>query len=100
VKALAELELFRRAKKGGTAPSFQHADSSLRLHTFARRGSRQVTSTAAEQLAVMWRATTGVVPYSVRISLTDEVGVRFGRLSQKATPRGVLVDRAPWSSTR
>lgn len=31
-------ELFRRAKKGGIAPwgpSFQHADSSLRLHTFA-----------------------------------------------------------------
>lgn len=31
-------ELFRRAKKGGIAPwgpSFQHADGSLRLHTFA-----------------------------------------------------------------
>jgi transposase len=31
-------ELFRRAKKGGIAPwgpSFQHADASLRLHTFA-----------------------------------------------------------------
>lgn len=31
-------ELFRRAKKGGVAPwgpSFQHADGSLRLHTFA-----------------------------------------------------------------
>jgi transposase len=31
-------ELFRRAKKGGVAPwgpSFQHADASLRLHTFA-----------------------------------------------------------------
>lgn len=31
-------ELFRRAKKGGIAPwgpSFQHADNSLRLHTFA-----------------------------------------------------------------
>jgi hypothetical protein len=31
-------ELFRRAKRGGIAPwgpSFQHADGSLRLHTFA-----------------------------------------------------------------
>jgi transposase len=73
-------ELFRRAKKGGIAPwgpSFQHADGSLRLHTFATViglmlvslakialgttvSVRSMMDSLAEIRATLVRTTTGV----------------------------------------
>jgi transposase len=86
-------ELFRRAKKGGIAPwgpSFQHADSSLRLHTFATviglmlvslakialgtvNSVRRMMDTLAEIRATLVRTTTGGTGRRPTIAIPPEL---------------------------
>lgn len=86
-------ELFRRAKKGGIAPwgpSFQHADSSLRLHTFATviglmlvslakialgtaDSVRRMMDSLAEIRATLVRTTTGVTGRRPTIAIPPEL---------------------------
>jgi len=86
-------ELFRRAKKGGIAPwgpSFQHADGSLRLHTFATviglmlvslakialgtvDSVRRMMDTLAEIRATLVRTTTGGTGRRPTIAIPPEL---------------------------
>jgi len=86
-------ELFRRAKKGGIAPwgpSFQHADGSLRLHTFATviglmlvslakialgttDSVRRMMDSLAEVRATLVRTTTGVTGRRPTIAIPPEL---------------------------
>jgi transposase len=86
-------ELFRRAKKGGIAPwgpSFQHADGSLRLHTFATviglmlvslakialgtaDSVRSMMDTLAEIRATLVRTTTGATGRRPTIAIPPEL---------------------------
>lgn len=86
-------ELFRRAKKGGIAPwgpSFQHADGSLRLHTFATviglmlvslakialgtdQSVRKMLESLADIRATLVRTTTGGMGRRPTIPLAPEL---------------------------
>jgi transposase len=86
-------ELFRRAKKGGIAPwgpSFQHADGSLRLHTFATviglmlvslvrialdtdESVRKMMEALAEIRATLVRTTTGGIGRRPTVALAPEL---------------------------
>jgi transposase len=86
-------ELFRRAKKGGIAPwgpSFQHADGSLRLHTFATviglmlvslvrialntdESVRKMMESLAEIRATLVRTTTGGMGRRPTVALAPEL---------------------------
>jgi transposase len=86
-------ELFRRAKKGGIAPwgpSFQHADGSLRLHTFATviglmlvslakialgtvDSVRSMMDSLAEIRATLVRTTTGATGRRPTIAIPPEL---------------------------
>jgi transposase len=86
-------ELFRRAKKGGIAPwgpSFQHADASLRLHTFATiiglmlvslvkialgtaDSVRSMMDSLAEIRATLVRTTTGATGRRPTIAIPPEL---------------------------
>jgi transposase len=86
-------ELFRRAKKGGIAPwgpSFQHADASLRLHTFATvvglmlvslakialgttDSVRSMMDSLAEIRATLVRTTTGATGRRPTIAIAPEL---------------------------
>lgn len=86
-------ELFRRAKKGGIAPwgpSFQHADGSLRLHTFATvlglmlvslvkialgtdDSVRKMMESLAEIRATLVRTTTGGMGRRPTVALAPEL---------------------------
>jgi transposase len=86
-------ELFRRAKKGGIAPwgpSFQHADGSLRLHTFATViglmlvslakialgtavSVRSMMDSLAEIRATLVRTTTGVTGRRPTVAIPPEL---------------------------
>jgi len=86
-------ELFRRAKKGGIAPwgpSFQHADGSLRLHTFATiiglmlvslakialrttDSVRAMMDSLADIRATLVRTTTGVAGRRPTIAIPPEL---------------------------
>lgn len=86
-------ELFRRAKKGGIAPwgpSFQHADGSLRLHTFATvvglmlvslakvalgttASVRSMMDSLAEIRATLVRTTTGTTGRRPTIAIPPEL---------------------------
>lgn len=86
-------ELFRRAKKGGIAPwgpSFQHADGSLRLHTFATvlglmlvslvkialgtdDSVRKMMKSLAEIRATLVRTTTGGMGRRPTVALAPEL---------------------------
>lgn len=86
-------ELFRRAKKGGIAPwgpSFQRADGSLRLHTFATviglmlvslakialgtaDSVRRMMDSLAEIRATLVRTTTGVTGRRPTIAIPPEL---------------------------
>ena len=86
-------ELFRRAKKGGIAPwgpSFQHADGSLRLHTFATviglmlvslakialgtaDSVRSMMDSLAEIRATLVRTTTGAMGRRPTIAIPPEL---------------------------
>lgn len=86
-------ELFRRAKKGGIAPwgpSFQHADGSLRLHTFATviglmlvslakialgtvDSVRSMMGSLAEVRATLVRTTTGETGRRPTIAIPPEL---------------------------
>lgn len=84
-------ELFRRAKKGGIAPwgpSFQHADASLRLHTFAT-----VVGLMLVSLAKIALGTTG----SVRSMLDSlaEIRATLVRTTTGATGRRPTIAIAP-----
>lgn len=47
-----------------------------------------------EELAVQWRADTGVVPYELWIALTDEERGRLQSLTQTAAQRMVATPRS------
>lgn len=84
-------ELFRRAKKGGIAPwgpSFQHADASLRLHTFAT-----VVGLMLVSLAKIALGTTG----SVRsmMDMLAEIRATLVRTTTGATGRRPTIAIAP-----
>lgn len=86
-------ELFRRSKKGGIAPwgpSFQHADGSLRLHTFATviglmlvslvrialdtdESVRKMMESLAEIRATLVRTTTGGMGRRPTVALAPEL---------------------------
>ena len=92
-------ELFRRAKKGGIAPwgpSFQHADGSLRLHTFATviglmlvslvrivldadESVRKMMESLAEIRATLVRTTTGGMGRRPTVGLAPELTTRQRR---------------------
>lgn len=92
-------ELFRRAKKGGIAPwgpSFQHADGSLRLHTFATviglmlvslvrialdadESVRKMMESLAEIRATLVRTTTGGMGRRPTVALAPELTTRQRR---------------------
>ncbi len=92
-------ELFRRAKKGGIAPwgpSFQHADGSLRLHTFATviglmlvslvrialdadESVRKMMESLAEIRATLVRTTTGGMGRRPTVALAPELTIRQRR---------------------
>jgi len=92
-------ELFRRAKKGGIAPwgpSFQHADGSLRLHTFAtiiglmlvslvrialdaEESVRKMMESLAEIRATLVRTTTGGMGRRPTVALAPELTSRQRR---------------------
>jgi transposase len=92
-------ELFRRAKKGGIAPwgpSFQHADGSLRLHTFATviglmlvslvrialdadESVRKMMDSLAEIRATLVRTTTGGMGRRPTVALAPELTTRQRR---------------------
>jgi len=92
-------ELFRRAKKGGIAPwgpSFQHADGSLRLHTFAtviglmlvslvrieldaEESVRKMMESLAEIRATLVRTTTGGMGRRPTVALAPELTTRQRR---------------------
>ncbi len=92
-------ELFRRAKKGGIAPwgpSFQHADGSLRLHTFATviglmlvslvrialdtdESVRKMMDSLAEIRATLVRTTTGGMGRRPTVALAPELTTKQRR---------------------
>jgi len=92
-------ELFRRAKKGGIAPwgpSFQHADGSLRLHTFATviglmlaslvrialdadESVGKMMESLAEIRATLVRTTTGGMGRRPTVALAPELTARQRR---------------------
>lgn len=92
-------ELFRRAKKGGIAPwgpSFQHADGSLRLHTFATviglmlaslvrialaadESVSKMMESLAEIRATLVRTTTGGMGRRPTVALAPELTARQRR---------------------
>lgn len=92
-------ELFRRAKKGGIAPwgpSFQHADGSLRLHTFATviglmlvslvrialdtdESVRKMMESLAEIRATLVRTTTGGMGRRPTVALAPELTTKQRR---------------------
>jgi hypothetical protein len=75
-------ELFRRAKKGGIAPwgpSFQHADASIRLHTFATVIGLMLVSLA--KIALGTEA-------SVRSMMTMLSGIRATLVRTSAATQG------------
>lgn len=92
-------ELFRRAKKGGIAPwgpSFQRADGSLRLHTFATviglmlvslvrivldadESVRKMMESLAEIRATLVRTTTGGMGRRPTVALAPELTTRQRR---------------------
>jgi transposase len=93
-------ELFRRAKKGGIAPwgpSFQHADGSLRLHTFATviglmlvslvrielgadESVRKMMESLAGIRATLVRTTTGGMGRRPTVALAPELTTRQRRV--------------------
>lgn len=95
-------ELFRRAKKGGIAPwgpSFQHADGSLRLHTFATviglmlaslvrialdadESVSKMMESLAEIRATLVRTTTGGMGRRPTVALAPELTARQRRAAK------------------